>query len=121
MLKILIADDEPNILLSLDFLLRKNNYAVLVARNGTEAMEHLRKEKPDLVVLDIMMPDIDGYAICRHIRNTPALQPTKIIFLSAKAKETEIKKGLDLGADAYITKPFSTRVLMQKINELLQS
>jgi CheY-like chemotaxis protein len=120
MQKILIADDEPNILLSLDFLLRKNNYAVLVARNGTEAMEQLGHERPDLVLLDIMMPDVDGYAICKHIRSTPHLKNIKIIFLSAKAKESEIKQGLAIGADAYITKPFSTRALIQKINELLQ-
>jgi DNA-binding response OmpR family regulator len=117
--KILIVDDEPNILLSLDFLMRRNGHVVFIARNGTEAMEILGKETPNLVLLDIMMPDVDGYQICSHIKSTDSLSHTKVIFLSAKSKESDVQYGLSLGADAYLTKPFSTRTLTQKIEELL--
>jgi DNA-binding response OmpR family regulator len=117
--KILIVDDEPNILLSLDFLMRRGGHVVFIARNGTEALDLLGKHQPDLVLLDIMMPDVDGYQICTHIKNTAEHQNCKVIFLSAKSKESDVKFGLDLGADAYMTKPFSTRNLMQKVEELL--
>ncbi|MFN8310817.1 MAG: response regulator [Chitinophagales bacterium] len=118
--KILIADDEPNILLSLEFLMKKMNYEVFIARNGSEAMEILKTEIPDLVVLDVMMPDLDGYEICKHIRKTALLKHIKVVFISAKTKEVDIAKGLALGADDYITKPFSTRFLMNRVKELLQ-
>jgi DNA-binding response OmpR family regulator len=118
--KILIVDDEPNILLSLDFLMRRAGHSVFIARNGTEALELLSKHLPDLVLLDIMMPDVDGYQICSHIKQSTEHASCKVVFLSAKGKESEIKYGLDLGADAYMTKPFSTRNLMQKVDELLQ-
>jgi DNA-binding response OmpR family regulator len=117
--KILIVDDEPNILLSLDFLMRRGGHVVFIARNGTEALDLLSKHQPDLVLLDIMMPDVDGYQICTHIKNSSEHQNCKVIFLSAKSKESDVKFGLDLGADAYMTKPFSTRNLMQKVEELL--
>ncbi|MBX7051935.1 MAG: response regulator [Flavobacteriales bacterium] len=117
--RILIVDDEPNILLSLDFLMRRGGYEVFIARNGTEAMELLDKHSPDLVVLDIMMPDVDGYYICRHIKTSGKHPSCKVVFLSAKSKESDIKTGMDMGADAYLTKPFSTRQLMQKVEELL--
>lgn len=118
--KILIVDDEPNILLSLDILMRKEGHQVWVARNGIEALEILNQQIPDLVILDIMMPDVDGYQICRYIKSNEAFKKVKVIFLSAKIKESDIKFGLELGADAYISKPFSTRVLKQKVQELLQ-
>ncbi len=117
--KILLVDDDPNILLSLEFLMRKNGYEVLVARNGTEALELLNAEVPHLTVLDIMMPDVDGYEICRFIKNSDVLKEGKVIFLSAKSKETDIAKGLSLGADLYVTKPFSTKELVKKIAELI--
>lgn len=117
--KILIVDDEPNILLSLDFLMRRGGYEVYIARNGSEALELLNKEHPHLVLLDIMMPDVDGYQICSHIKSSPEHSGCKVIFLSAKSKESDIKYGLEMGADAYMTKPFSTRNLMQKVEELL--
>lgn len=117
--KILIVDDEPNILLSLDFLMRRGGYLVFIARNGSEAMDILNKEVPDLVLLDIMMPDVDGYQICTYIKSTKALSSTKVMFLSAKSKESDVKYGLDLGADDYMTKPFSTRALMTKVQELI--
>jgi DNA-binding response OmpR family regulator len=120
-LKVLIVDDEPNILMSLEFLMRKNGYSVFIARNGTEAMEIASREIPQIVVLDIMMADMDGYEVCRHIKEKPPLNEAKVIFLSAKSKESDIQKGYDAGACLYITKPFSTRFLMEKVKELAGS
>lgn len=117
--KILLVDDEPNILLSLDFLMRKNGFQVLLARNGTEAFELLHAEIPDLVILDIMMPDVDGYQICQLIKSDERFKKVKVIFLSAKSKESDIAKGLELGADAYITKPFANKNLLEKVKELM--
>jgi DNA-binding response OmpR family regulator len=117
--KILIVDDEPNILLSLDFLMRRGGYQVFIARNGSEALDLLEAQNPDLVLLDIMMPDVDGYQICSHIKSSEKHKGCRVIFLSAKSKEKEIQFGLELGADAYMTKPFSTRALMQKVEELI--
>lgn len=116
---ILIVDDEPNIVLSLDYLLRKNGFNVLIARNGTEAMQTLSSETPDLVLLDIMMPDVDGFAICEHIRSMDRFDHTRVIFLSAKSKKSDVEKGLSLGADHYFIKPFSSKELLAKIRELL--
>ena len=117
--KLLLVDDEPNILLSLDFLMRKNGFQVLLARNGTEAMQLLHEQTPDLVILDIMMPDVDGYQICQFIKGDAKLKSTKVIFLSAKSKESDIAKGLELGADAYMTKPFANKALLEKVKELV--
>ncbi len=116
---VLVVDDDPYILMSLEFLMRKSGYNVLVARNGTEALDILNGHKPNLVLLDIMMPDVDGYEICKHIRKTPDLNHTRVIFLSAKTSEAAIQKGLDMGASRYITKPFSTRELVKEVKELL--
>jgi CheY-like chemotaxis protein len=118
--KILVVDDDPYILMSLEFLMQKNGYTVVVARNGTEALQLIQQEIPDLVVLDIMMPDIDGYAICEFIKKQPALRHIIVIFLSAKTRESDQRKGLELGAAAYVYKPFSTRSLIKEINQLLQ-
>lgn len=117
--KVLIVDDEPNIVMSLEYLMRKNEFEVFIARNGAEALELLSGKVPDLILLDIMMPDVDGYEICMIVKQNPRLVDTKVIFLSAKSKITDIEKGLDLGADLYITKPFSTRALIKSVNELL--
>ena len=117
--KVLIADDEPNILLSLDFLLRKNGYDVLIARNGSEAVQLLNEHVPDLALLDIMMPDVDGYEICKLIKTTDKLSACKVMFVSAKTKDADIKKGYDVGADAYVKKPFSTRQIIVEIDKLL--
>jgi DNA-binding response OmpR family regulator len=117
--KVLVVDDDPYILMSLEFLMKKNGYDVMVARNGTEALEIVGKQLPDMVLLDIMMPDVDGYEICKHIKKTPKLKHTQIVFMSAKTKEADIQKGYDLGAALYITKPFSTRELVKQIKELL--
>jgi DNA-binding response OmpR family regulator len=117
--RILVVDDDPYILMSLEFLMKKNGYDVMVARNGTEAMELVEKQVPDLVILDIMMPDVDGYEICRRIKKSPKHSHTKIVFISAKTKEADIQKGYDLGASLYIKKPFSTREMVKQIKELL--
>lgn len=118
--KILVVDDDPYILMSLEFLMQKNGYSVVVARNGTEALQLVQQEIPDLVVLDIMMPDIDGYAICEFIKEQPALNHIIVVFLSAKTRESDQRKGLELGAAAFVFKPFSTRSLIKEINQLLQ-
>lgn len=120
MKKILVVDDDPYILMSLEFLMKKNGYQVMIARNGTEALEAINNVKPNLILLDIMMPDVDGYSICKHVKSKKDLKEIHVVFLSAKTKETDIQKGIDLGASLYITKPFSTRDLMKKVNELLQ-
>jgi len=116
---ILLVDDEPNIVMSLEFLMRKNGYQVGIARNGTEALAALAETPYDLVLLDVMMPDVDGYQVCRQLRQRPDRATTKVIFLSAKSQPTDVQKGYDAGADLYIPKPFSTRQLMQKVRELL--
>jgi len=118
-IKILIVDDEPNIVLSLDYLVRKKGYTPFIARNGSEALAIAEKEKPNLVVLDIMMPDIDGYEVCKQIKANASLEHTKIIFLSAKSRQEDIDKGLAMGANQYVTKPFNTKQIMQEIINLL--
>jgi DNA-binding response OmpR family regulator len=116
--KILLVDDEPNILLSLEFLMKKNGYEVFIARDGSEALEILRRETPSIILLDIMMPLVDGYEVCEQVKTNPLMKDSKVIFLSAKSKETDIAKGYEAGADLYMTKPFSTRELMSKVKEL---
>lgn len=118
--KILVVDDDPYILMSLEFLLKKNGFEVMVARNGTEALEIVDKQVPQVVLLDIMMPDVDGYAICKHIKNHKKLKDARVVFMSAKSKESDIQKGYDLGASLYITKPFSTRQLLKQVQELME-
>lgn len=117
--KILVVDDDPYILLSLEFLMKKEGFDVKVARNGSEALEIINNDIPVLVLLDIMMPDVDGYAICKHIKATKKLKDIKVIFLSAKSKDIDVQKGYDLGAALYVTKPFSTRELMKQVKTLL--
>jgi len=117
--KILVVDDDPYILMSLEFLMKKNGFDVMVARNGTEALEIVEKQVPDIVLLDIMMPDVDGYAICKHIKSSKKLKEAKVVFMSAKSKETDIQKGYDLGASLYVTKPFSTRQLLKQVQDLI--
>ena len=117
--KILIADDEPNIVISLEYLLQREGYAVLVARDGQEALDTIAREQPALVLLDVMMPHKTGFEVCQAVRADEALQATRILMLTAKGRETDVAKGLALGANAYMTKPFSTRELVQKVAELL--
>ncbi|MBT9392495.1 response regulator [Hymenobacter sp. NST-14] len=116
---ILIVDDEPNIVMSLEFLMRKAGYRVSIARNGTEALEAVDQTAFDVVILDIMMPDVDGYQVCRHLRQRPDRAGSRVIFLSAKSREADIEKGYEAGADLYVPKPFSTRQLMQQVQQLL--
>ena len=118
--KILIADDEPNIVAALEFLLRRNGYEVHVARDGEEALKLVEACDPDLVLLDVMMPQKSGYEVCMRMRERPDWRHIKIIMLSAKGRDMEVNKGLSMGADVYVTKPFSTRELMGKIRELLK-
>jgi DNA-binding response OmpR family regulator len=121
MAAILIVDDEPNIVMSLEFLMRKNGYQVGIARNGSEALAAIDQTPYNLVLLDVMMPDVDGYQVCRHIRQNPARATTKVIFLSAKSQPTDVAQGYAAGANLYIPKPFSTRQLMEKVRELLSN
>jgi DNA-binding response OmpR family regulator len=118
---ILIVDDEPNIVMSLEFLMRKSGYQVSIARNGTEALDAVDRTAFNVVLLDVMMPDVDGYQVCRYLRQRPDRAGTRVIFLSAKSKDADIQKGYDAGADLYIPKPFSTRQLMEKVKEMLQA
>lgn len=115
--KILLVDDEPNILLSLEFLFKKEGYQVLIARDGEEAMDLIRDEIPDLIILDIMMPKVDGYEVCAFVKKH--YLHTKVIFLSAKSKEKDLQKGLALGADKYLTKPFSTKEIIAEVKKLI--
>lgn len=117
--RILVADDEPNIVAALEFLLQRNGFEVMVARNGEEALQLVESAAPDLVLLDVMMPVRSGYEVCRRIRERPEWSRIKIVMLSAKGRDAEVNKGLALGADLYITKPFSTRDLVDKVKGLL--
>jgi two-component system alkaline phosphatase synthesis response regulator PhoP len=118
--KILIVDDEPNIIVPLEFLMEQNNYDVRVAETGEQALEIIPVYNPDLVLLDIMLPGIDGYEVCQKIRKNPKLNHIKIIFISAMARSIDVAKGIDLAADEYITKPFSTVDVVEKIKALLE-
>ena len=117
--EILIVDDEPSIVVPIQFLMEQQGYNVLVAENGEDALDLIYKYTPDLILLDIMLPRIDGYEVCEIVRLDPRYRDIKIIFLTAKGREVEIAKGLALGADAYITKPFSNTELVAKVKELL--
>lgn len=117
--KILIVDDEPNIVMSLEYTFKKNNFQVFIARDGEEALEILKTEVPNVIILDIMMPKVDGYATLEQIKKDEKLNNTKVIFLSAKNKEADVEKGMLLGADAYMVKPFSIKKLVEQVNELL--
>ena len=119
MKKILIVDDEPNIVMALEYTFKKSNYEVFIARDGQEALDILKTNYPDVIILDIMMPMVDGFATLEQIRKDDNLQHTKVMFLSAKNKESDIEKGLTLGADAYMTKPFSIKKVIERVEELL--
>ena len=116
---ILIADDEPNIVVSLEYLMQREGYAVSVARDGEEALAAIRRDRPALVLLDVMMPKKTGFEVCQEVRADEALRGTLILMLTAKGRETDVAKGLGSGADAYMTKPFSTRELVQKVADML--
>jgi DNA-binding response OmpR family regulator len=118
--QILIVDDEPNIVVSIQFLMEQQGYRAIIAERGEDALDLLYRYKPDLVLLDIMLPGIDGYEVCEIIRLNPNYRNVKIIFLTAKGREVEIAKGMALGADSYITKPFSNAELLAKVKEFLE-
>lgn len=120
MKKILIVDDEPNIVMSLEYTFKKNNFEVYIARDGQEALDILKTECPDIIILDVMMPLVDGYATLQQIKKDDRLAACKVIFLSAKNKDTDIEKGLSLGANLYMTKPFSIKKLVEQVNNLLE-
>lgn len=117
--KILIVDDEPNIVMSLEYAFKKKDFEVFIARDGSEALELLKNTFPDIVLLDIMMPNVDGYQTLNHIKKTTGLESTKVVFLTAKNKASDIEKGLKLGADKYLIKPFSVKKIVSEILELL--
>lgn len=117
--KILIVDDEPNIVISLEFLMQQRGYEVALAHDGEQALQRMETFRPDLVLLDVVMPAMDGYEVCRKIRERSDWSQVRILMLSAKARDVDVSKGLALGADAYMTKPFSTRQLMTAVSELL--
>ena len=117
---ILIVDDEPNIVVPLQFLMEQNGYGVIVAQSGEEALESISKYRPELVLLDIMLPGIDGFEVCEIVRLNPKWKDTKIIFLTAKGRDVDIAKGMILGADEYITKPFSNKQIIDCVKKLLE-
>ncbi|HKA43388.1 MAG TPA: response regulator [Burkholderiales bacterium] len=116
--RILIAEDEPNIVISLEFLLRSAGYEVSIARDGSEALRLISALNPDLIVLDIMLPVVNGHEVCRRVREG-AVRDTKILMLTAHGRESDVKKGIAAGADAYVTKPFATRDLVRTVADLL--
>jgi two-component system alkaline phosphatase synthesis response regulator PhoP len=116
---VLIVDDEPNILLSLQFLMKKTGYEVRTAKDGEEALAEILRAAPDLVLLDVMMPKIDGFSVCERIRANPEWKDMRIIMLTARGRDIEREKGLALGADDYITKPFSTKDAIARVEAVL--
>ncbi len=118
--KVLIADDEPNILISLEYLMKREGYEVSVARDGQEAIDAILRERPDLVLLDVMMPVKTGFEVCQEVRAIESAKDTLILMLTAKGRETDLAKGLALGANAYMTKPFSTKELVSRVRGMLE-
>lgn len=117
--KIVIVDDEPNIVMSLEYAFKKKGFEVFIARDGEEAYQTISKEVPDAVILDIMMPKVDGFQTLQRIKENEELSKCKVLFLSAKNKESDIAKGLKLGADKYLVKPFSIKKVITEVQELL--
>jgi len=119
--QILIVDDEPNIVIPLQFLMEQNGYHVIVAESGEEALEAIAKYRPELILLDIMLPGIDGFEVCEIVRLKPEWKEIKVVFLTAKGRDVDIAKGMVLGADEYITKPFSNRNIIDCVKKLLDN
>ena len=117
--RILIVDDEPSIVLSLEFLLQNEGYETASAHNGSEALQCAAAFRPQLIVLDVMLPVIDGFEVCRQLRADPAHAGLKILLLTARGRAAEVERGIHLGADLYMTKPFATRDLVATVRELL--
>lgn len=119
--RILIADDEPNIVISLDFLMKREGFEVAVANDGEAALAYIEQRMPDLVLLDVMLPKKNGFEVCQQIKGNAQLQSIKVLMLTAKGRDTEVAKGLALGADAYVTKPFATKDLVAQVKKLLEN
>ncbi len=119
--RILIVDDEPNIVISLEYLMKREGYEVATAGDGEAALEALATAAPDLVILDVMLPKMNGFEVCRRMRADPRWRGTRVLMLTAKGRDTEVQKGLGLGADLYVTKPFSTKELVAQVRQLLAS
>jgi DNA-binding response OmpR family regulator len=117
--KILIVDDEPSIIVALQFLMEQNGYQTLVAFSGEEAMETITEYRPDLILLDIMLPVVDGFEVCQRVRENPEWSNIRIVLVTALGSDVNVTKGLSLGADAYIIKPFSNAEILAKVKELL--
>ncbi len=120
-IKMLIADDEPNILISLEYLMKREGYDVHLARDGQQALDLVRRERPRILLLDVMMPKKTGFEVCQELRADDSVKDTLVLMLTAKGRDTDIAKGMAMGADAYVTKPFSTKELVQKVRDLLAS
>jgi len=118
--KVLIADDEPNIVIPLEYLMKREGYEVLLAADGDQALAAIRRERPDLVLLDVMMPGKSGFEVCQTVRADESLAGMRIVLLTAKGRDPDVAKGLALGADAYVTKPISTRELAARVRQLLE-
>ena len=119
--RVLVVEDEPNIVDSLSFLMKQAGFAVQVARDGDTALRVLESQIPDLILLDVMLPRRDGFDVCRAIRANPAWGGVKVIMLTAKGRDLDRRKGLELGADDYVTKPFSTREIVERVRSLLET
>ena len=117
--RILIADDEPNIVVSLEYLMKRAGFEVAVANDGEAALKAVASLRPDLILLGIRLPKKDGFEVCQQIRANPEWRAVKVVMLTAKGRDTEVTKGLALGADAYVTKPFSTKDLVAQVRKLL--
>jgi len=117
--RVLVVDDEPNIVTSLEFLLEDAGFDVRTAANGQEALEKTAQFAPDLILLDVMMPVLNGYEVCQRLKSDPKTRAVRVLMLSAKGRDVEVAKGLELGADAYMTKPFATCDLLAKVQDLL--
>lgn len=117
--RVLIADDEANIVMSLQFLMESAGYEVRAVADGEAALQVLREFRADLVLLDVMMPKKNGYEVCQAMRETPGLEGVKVLMLTAKGRDIDAEKGLALGADAYVTKPFATKDLVARVKAML--
>lgn len=117
--RILIVDDEPNIVISLEYLMKREGYETAVAGDGEAALASLAERAPDLVILDVMLPKLNGFEVCRQIRADPRWRGVRVLMLTARGRDTEVAKGLGVGADAYVTKPFSTKDLVALVKHLL--
>lgn len=116
---VLIVDDEPSIVISLEYLMRREGFRTSVASDGEAALAAVAADPPDLLILDVMLPTLSGFDVCQRLRADPRWRALPILMLTAKGRDTEVARGLELGADAYMTKPFSTRDLVEKARQLL--